>query len=144
MTCPCPMRSIDFLSRNSKIDQLVQLVRFLCVGGFATALHYAVMFTLLHGAGWEPLNASALGFITSAIINFILNARITFRSDQSVLHTAPRFAIVCAMGLLLNHFVLAALLALDSQPFLAQIIATLTVLSWNFIVNALWTFKKKN
>lgn len=138
------MRPIDFLSRNSKIDWLMQFVRFLFVGGFATALHYAVMFEMMHGFSWEPLKASALGFITSAIINFILNARITFRSEQSVLYTAPRFAIVCAIGLLLNHFVLAALLALDSHPFLAQIIATLTVLSWNFIVNALWTFRKEN
>jgi len=137
------MRSTEYPTSSEKVNLLSQIFKFLCVGGFATALHYAVMFMLMHGASWEPAKASASGFLISAVFNFMLNARITFKSDRSMLHTAPRFALVCAAGLLLNHLVLTAMLSLGSHPFLAQIIATFCILSWNFIVNALWTFRNK-
>lgn len=137
------MQSTDYPVRSSKVDLLLQFSRFLLVGGFATAVHYAVMFALMHGPGWTPTGASAVGFVVSAVFNFVLNSRITFQSERSMLQTAPRFAIVCATGLLLNHLVLTALLAVGSHPFLAQIAATVCILSWNFTVNALWTFRKK-
>lgn len=130
-------------ARAGKLDLIRQVFTFLCVGGFATALHYALMFALMHVFGWNPVRASTAGFLTSAVVNFALNARFTFQSKRSVLHTAPRFAIVAATGLLLNRYVLALLLSLDIRVFIGQILATLCVLSWNYIINALWTFKAK-
>jgi putative flippase GtrA len=137
------MRLTQHLNNGTKVELLRQIAVFLCVGGFATALHYSIMFGLLYGAHWPATTASATGFVISAIVNFALNARLTFKSEQSVLHTAPRFAIVCALGLALNQLVLTTLLSLGSHPIIGQIIATLCVLSWNYIINALWTFNAK-
>jgi putative flippase GtrA len=122
---------------------LKQFAVFLCVGGFATALQYAVMFALIYAADWDPLRASAAGFVTSAVVNFALNARFTFKSERSILHTAPRFALVSAIGLLLNNTILAALLSLKIHPFIGQLVVTLCVISWNYTINAIWTFKSK-
>jgi putative flippase GtrA len=129
--------------REGRLDLARQVITFLCVGGFATALHYAVMFALVYALGWHPVPASTTGFITSAVVNFALNARFTFRSNRSVLHTAPRFAIVAASGLLLNRYMLALVLSLGIHVLIGQIVATICVLSWNYIINAIWTFKAK-
>lgn len=129
--------------RAAKLDLIRQVITFLCVGGFATALHYTVMFALVYSLDWHPVRATTAGFVTSAVVNFGLNARFTFKSKRSVLHTAPRFAIVAASGLLLNRSTLALLLSLGMGVFTSQILATLCVLSWNYIINALWTFKAK-
>lgn len=129
--------------REGRLDLVRQVITFLFVGGFATALHYAVMFALVYVLGWHPVPASTTGFITSAVVNFALNARFTFRSTRSVLHTAPRFAIVAASGLLLNRYMLALLLSLGAHVLIGQIVATLCVLTWNYIINALWTFRVK-
>jgi putative flippase GtrA len=129
--------------RASRLDVLRQVITFVCVGGFATALHYALMFALIYTLDARPVSASTIGFLVSAVFNFALNARFTFKSNQSVLRTAPRFAIVAASGLLLNRYMLALLLSLDIRVFIGQIMATLCVLSWNYIINALWTFKAK-
>jgi putative flippase GtrA len=133
----------DAVAGLLKPGALKQIAIFLCVGGFATALHYTVMFALMHGALWSAPKASATGFVISAIANFLLNARLTFKTERSVLQTAPRFALVCAIGLVLNTTILTALLSLGIHPFIGQIIATLCVLSWNYIINALWTFRAK-
>lgn len=130
--------------RGGRLELLRQVIVFLCVGGFATVLQYAVMFGLMYCAGLKPVRASAIGFVTSAVFNFALNARFTFKSERSVLQTAPRFAIVAATGLSLNSAVLAGLLTLHVIPFISQIVATLCVLSWNYIINAIWTFKTKS
>jgi putative flippase GtrA len=137
------MNASSYDSRDNRLDLVRQVITFLCVGGFATALHYAVMFALVYTLGWHPVPASTTGFLTSAVVNFALNARFTFRSTRSVLHTAPRFAIVAASGLLLNRYTLALLLSLGTHVLIGQIVATLCVLTWNYIINAIWTFKAK-
>jgi putative flippase GtrA len=137
------MNASSYDSRDNRLDLVRQVITFLCVGGFATALHYAVMFALVYALGWHPVPASTTGFLTSAVVNFALNARFTFRSTRSVLHTAPRFAIVAASGLLLNRYTLALLLSLGTHVLIGQIVATLCVLTWNYIINAIWTFKAK-
>jgi len=137
------MNVSSYSRREGRLDLVRQVITFLCVGGFATALHYAVMFALVYVLGWHPVPASTTGFITSAVVNFALNARFTFRSTRSVLHTAPRFAIVAATGLLLNRYILALLLSLGIHVLIGQIVATLCVLTWNYIINALWTFRAK-
>ena len=131
----------SLLNVAAGFSQIKRISIFLFVGGFATALHYVLMFALITAAGWEPIRASAAGFLTSSLVNFFLNARFTFESEHPILHTAPRFALVAAIGLILNNSILALLLFLKIHPFICQIGATLCVLSWNYIVNAIWTFK---
>ena len=137
------MSLTNCLRAGARFGLLRQIAVFLCVGGFATALQYALMFALIYAAKWDPVRASAAGFVTSSVINFALNARFTFKSERPVLQTAPRFALVAATGLLLNNTILAALLSLKIHPFIGQIVATLFVTSWNYIINAIWTFKTK-
>lgn len=121
---------------------LRSLASFLLVGGFATGLQYAIMALLMALAGMPALTASNIGFGISAVVNYLLNARLTFRSERSHASTLPRFAITAALGLAINSLLLSLLIAAGLHPAPAQVLTTAGVLIWNYTLNALWTFKK--
>nr|WP_217344293.1 GtrA family protein [Noviherbaspirillum sp. L7-7A]MBV0878429.1 GtrA family protein [Noviherbaspirillum sp. L7-7A] len=121
---------------------LRSLATFLVVGGFATGLQYAIMALLMALAGVPALAASNTGFAISAVANYLLNAKLTFRSERSHASTLPRFAVTAALGLGINSLLLSLLIAAGLHPAPAQILSTAGVLIWNYTLNALWTFKK--
>lgn len=121
---------------------LRSLASFLVVGGFATGLQYAIMALLMALAGVPALAASNTGFALSAVANYLLNAKLTFRSERSHAATLPRFAVTVALGLGINSLLLSLLIAAGLHPAPAQVLTTAGVLIWNYTLNALWTFKK--
>jgi putative flippase GtrA len=120
---------------------LRSLISFALVGGFATGVQYALMALLIWLVACPLVLASGIGFAVSAIANYLLNARLTFRSKESHAKTLPRFVVTALLGLLINSLLLAFLASLGIHPALAQLLTTVGVLLWNYTINALWTFK---
>jgi putative flippase GtrA len=120
---------------------LRSLISFVLVGGFATGLQYALMGLLIWLFDCPLVLASGIGFAVSAVGNYALNARLTFRSSESHAKTAPRFIVTVLLGLIINTVLLAFLTSLGMHAALAQLLTTLGVLLWNYTINALWTFK---
>lgn len=118
-----------------------RFLRFVLVGGFATAVHYLVAGLLLNLAGWPPVRASATGFVVSALANYALNARFTFGLTGGHGRHLPRFALVAGMGWLLNAGGLWLLLRAGLHPYVAQPIVTIVVMFSNFLLNALWAMR---
>lgn len=121
---------------------LRSLVTFAIVGGFATAVQYALMWLLIWLFDCPLVLASGIGFAVSAIANYLLNAQLTFRSNERHAKTFPRFVATACLGLVINSVLLAFLTSLGLHPAPAQILTTLGVLLWNYTINALWTFRK--
>ena len=120
---------------------LRSLVSFVLVGGFATGVHYTLMALLIWLVDCPLVLASAIGFAVSAVANYILNARLTFRSEEGHGKTLQRFIVTSLLGLAINASMLAFLVSLGMHPALAQLLTTLGVMLWNYTINALWTFK---
>lgn len=114
---------------------------FLLIGGVCTGLHYAVLI-LFVGLEWlDPIGASALGFCVSAVLNYVLNRRLTFSSSRAHRSAAPRFVGVAASGLMINTALLVLFNGvLEWHYLLAQVMATGATLVWNFILHKIWTF----
>jgi putative flippase GtrA len=111
------------------------------VGGVATATQYAVLVGMVRILGANPVFASSCGYVISALLNYYLNHRLTFRSAQSHGRALPRFAVIAGVGLMINSTIVWVLSERLSIPYLAaQIIATAVVLMWNFSANRKWTF----
>lgn len=117
------------------------LVSFLVVGGSATALHYGLTLLFVYVAGIEVVAASTLGYGLSAIANYLLNARLTFGTEVGY-RGALRFTVMALMGWLLNYGLLRALIALGLIAAIAQVLTTLGVITWNYLVSAFWTFRR--
>jgi len=119
---------------------LRKLAVFLLVGGGATALHYLIAALLWRAVGLAPPLASGLGFGLSALFNYAANARYTFQSTGAHTQNLPRFALVAGIGLALNSGVIWGLTHWGWNAVAAQLLATVLVLAWNFVLNAVWTF----
>lgn len=119
------------------------LLSFLFVGGFATGLQYVLALLFAYLLHMSAAPASTLGYAISAVANYLLNARLTFRSTDSHCETAPRFVVVAGTGLALNYVLLSCLVAMGLHVAVAQILTTLLVILWNYVINALWTFRPK-
>ena len=120
---------------------LSQFSRFVLVGGFSTALQYLILVLLVQTAGVDPVVASSAGYVLSALANYDLNYRLTFRSRVPYLGGLFRYTLVMTTGFLLNGAIMAAgTKFLGLHYLLAQIAATIVVLFWNFFAHRRWTF----
>lgn len=114
---------------------------FLVIGGLCTGLHYAILIALIQLVSVDPVWASAIGFCLSAVLNYLLNRRLTFGSSRAHAVAAPRFAGVATSGLAINTGVLALVNGVMGWHYLvAQLLATGATLVWNFGLHKLWTF----
>jgi putative flippase GtrA len=123
---------------------LFRIVRYLVVGGIATAIQYAILVFLVRGFGMAPTAASSIGFVLSAVVNYLLNYRFTFQSDRPHGPAAAKFGVLAATGLLLNAVVMRLMTRAGVHYLIAQICATGVVLFWGYIGNSLWTFGVSN
>lgn len=121
---------------------LRQFIMFGGVGLIGTAAHFATLAALVEGIGVDAVVASGWGFAAGALVNYLLNRRLTFRSDAPHAVALPKFLAVAGAGFLLNTLLmLVGLSWLHFHYLLAQALATLLVLFWNFAGNRLWTFR---
>lgn len=121
---------------------LVRFVRFVLVGGFATGIQYVVLIALVQSFQIGAVLASGVGFAVSAFANYILNYYFTFGSREKHLKALSKFAVLASIGLVLNSGIMSLLVHNGVFYILAQVVATVTVLLWNFVGNSLWTFRK--
>ena len=114
---------------------------FLLVGGLSTLLQYVVLLTLVRLLHADAVLASTLGFTLSAPVNYYLNYRLAFRSSRPHGSALARFSAVALVGLQLNGAIMqGAVHWLSLHYLVAQVIATVLVLFWGFLVNAEWSF----
>lgn len=120
-------------------------VRFILVGGLATAIHYFILVLMVQVAGASPVLASSFGFSLSAGFNYLLNRKLTFASDRGHVEAAPRFLIVTLVGLSLNSVIVWLLVSLLAWHYLlAQLLATCITIFWNYFANKYWTFRSRS
>jgi putative flippase GtrA len=122
------------------LGRLGRLPTFALVGAAATALQYLGLYLLVELAGSNPVLASAAGFVISAVVNYLLNYRFTFRSSAPHGPALMRFMTVATVGLVMNSAAMHALVSAGVQYLIAQMIATGIVLLCNFAAHAIWTF----
>jgi putative flippase GtrA len=119
-----------------------QFSRFVAIGAFATALQYCVLVILVQTGSQDAVTASNIGFCLSALANYAMNRKYTFRSAANHARAFPKFVAVMIVGLAINsslmwigHIVLAI------NYLVAQLGATFATLIWNFTVHRFWTFR---
>ncbi len=119
-----------------------QFLRFLGVGGTATALMYLLLIVQVDGLGWPATPSSALAYGLSAGFNYWANYHWTFASRQAHGTAVQRFIAVAAAGLGLNTAIMYLLVNFLGWHYLfSQLLATAVVLLWNFLANRRWTFQ---
>ncbi|MEX3951278.1 GtrA family protein [Paraburkholderia sp. EG287B] len=113
------------------------------VGAIGTVAQYSILIAMVHSGLASPAVSSMAGATVGAIVNYSLNRQITFRSKSNPLSTAPKFAIIALLGVLMNGVCMkffATVLGLNY--LIAQLITTALVLGLTYLLNSKWTFKE--
>jgi putative flippase GtrA len=128
------------LPRTSTIPQFGI---FAVVGAVSTGCHFAVLWTLRERLGAGLILATTAGYLVGAVVNYVLNRRITFAHSRAGHEAIPRFATVVLAGMALNAGIMALLerLVPGVDYLLRQCAATGAVLIFNFVLNRAWTFR---
>lgn len=120
----------------------MNFVKFLGVGGTATAIHYAILILLVELNLATPAVASAIGYALSSIANYLLNYYFTFSSKANHGIASVKFMLVAGTGLVINTTLVYLMTEIASFYYLAaQLIATFIVLLWNYYIHKIWTYR---
>ena len=116
-------------------------VRYLVVGAAATAVHYALLVTLVELAGGAAAPSAAIGAICGALVAYAGNRRFTFAGRSPHFRSLPRFVAVAAFGAAANAAIVWTGTEVAGMHYLAaQMVATLFVLWSGFMLNRSWSF----
>lgn len=127
---------------------LARFLLYALVGAAGTAAHYALLLALVSLGLMAPAPASVLGALLGAVVNYLLNASVTFSSpgpshfDRG---TATRFFATAGLAAAVNGMAMALLVDVVGLDYrLAQLLVTAALLCATYLVNATWTFRTSN
>ncbi|MBV9078863.1 MAG: GtrA family protein [Methylobacteriaceae bacterium] len=119
-----------------------QFASFFGVGLLSAGVHYGMLYSLVEGYRLDPVAASLTGFCTGGIVSYLLNRRVTYRSDRPHAEATWRFALVSAIGFGLTWAFMTLFVRAIGIPYLlAQLVTTGIVLVWHFLAHRFWTFR---
>jgi putative flippase GtrA len=127
------------LARNGPLAR--QFATFSGVGVVAAVAHFGVLIALVEATGMDAVRAALAGYVAGGVVSYVLNRRLTYRSDRPHREATWRFAVVAVVGFFLTWLLMAGFIRGLELPYLpAQLLTTGIVLFWSFVANKMWTF----
>jgi putative flippase GtrA len=120
-----------------------QFVRFSIVGATNTLLDFCIYLLLTRGFPfWSEhvVGAASVSFCFGVTSSFILNSLWTFGGQHFKWTRCVKFFCVALGGLAWNALIIHILIQFGTHDIIAKLLATATVLMWNFTLQKRWTF----
>ncbi|MDR1417166.1 MAG: GtrA family protein [Prevotellaceae bacterium] len=120
---------------------IAQFIKFCVVGGSGVAVDFAVTYVCKEQLKINKYLANALGFVTAASSNYILNRLWTFHSHNNIPAEYAKFIGIALVGLAINSAVIYLLAGkLKIHFYLSKLLAIGVVTVWNFFMSYLFAF----
>ena len=110
--------------------------------GLSGVLLDTLLFVLLTGAGVAPLAATVMSTVAGIVNNYVLNARLNFRTPLNLVHLR-RFSTVGVLGLAVAAGSLQLLIDAGMSPLPAKLVSLPCVLISQFLANKYWAFRDR-
>ena len=123
-----------------QLARLPTWVRYVAVGGAATAAHYALLGLAVEWGLWPPPLAAGAGAALGAQVAFVGNRWFTFGHRGAWWTAWWRFQLTALLGVALSAGVVALGGWIGIHYLLSQVAATLLGLMLTYAVNRRWTF----
>ena len=135
---------IRILTGNTN-NVLIQLFRYLWVGGIAFIMDYGSLFLLTEYAHFSYLLSAAIAFVLGLTVNYLLSIIWVF-SDSRLNNRMAEFmvfAFIGFVGLLLNEVIMYFCCEiLNIHYMVSKLCSTGIVFFWNFFGRKLILFSK--
>lgn len=134
------------LKIHSKIEKLLEFVKFSVVGIINTAIDFAVFFVCYSILHFDSSFSQIFGYTAGMLNSFLMNKRWTFEDrtkGRKVLLKAVKFAFTNVVSLLLSIGVIKlSKLYMSNSILIAKILATLCAQGVNYVLYKFWVFTK--
>lgn len=121
-----------------------QIVRYVLVGGFVTALQALTYWLMARFAGVHPQVANVAGYLVAVASGYVLHGRVTFRGQGSGRDAgrAVRFVTVSLLSLALNALWVQLTTGWMGWPLWSPIpLMALVTPALVFVLNRQWVFR---
>ncbi len=121
---------------------LMKFLKFGTVGFSGLFVDFGLTYVFKEWLGVQKYVSNAIGFMTAASSNYILNRIWTFQSlNPNVAVEYTEFIIIALIGLVINTLILWVLVSRWQMNFyLSKVFAIAVVTVWNFFANLFVTF----
>ena len=120
--------------KNNKL--LMQIIKFVIVGGISTVIDYIIFFILHDILKWNTIISNVLGFTVSVIYNYIASIKWVFdvNKDNDQKKQFIIFITLSIIGLIINTgIVYVCVDIIKLYSLIGKVIATAIVMVFNFI-----------
>lgn len=126
-------------------ELLMQIIRFIIVGGIATLIDWIVYYISYRFIGINPLIANIISFIISVIYNFNASCTYVFNvSKKKDYKLFAEFIGFSLIGLGINEIVIFIFhIKLHFDAMLVKVAASILVIIFNFISRKIFLERKK-
>lgn len=125
----------------------VRFLSFAMVGGLGVFVHFAILTALFKGFDQTFSAAQTAATLVAITSNFLLNNMFTYRDQRlkgwALLRGWITFNLVCAFGAAANVGVADWLFLHKSYWALSALAGIAVSVVWNYVMSALFTWKKK-
>lgn len=139
----------------AKRKRVSQIVKFGIIGASGTLVDFGILNILVIGLKFNVYLSAAFSFVAAATNNFHWNKRWTFKgeaTDKKLHLQFIQYMIITTVGFFINLLILRIFLPYFGKSFnldinaplvlnSSKIIATLVVMTWNFLGSKKWVFK---
>ena len=133
--------------RGSTDSTLIQLFRYLFVGGSAFVVDFGSLWLLAARVGLHYLVAAAVAFMLGLVTNYALSIHWVF-SSRTLGNRWLEFAVfglIGLVGLALNELIIwQCTESLGFHYLVSKVVATVTVLFWNFFARKYALFRQES
>jgi putative flippase GtrA len=121
-----------------------EVVRFVAVGGAASATHFAIGLSLNQFAHWTAWSANIVAFVTALGVSYLGNSIFTFRVEARRADAFTRFAVMSAAAFGLNQSIVWALTGPAHWPYWAALCVVLIVVPpATFVLAKYWALAER-
>ena len=129
---------------DKKVNLLVQIFKFVIVGGIATIIDWLVYYIFYKILKFNPLLANIFSFSISVIYNYLASIKWVFDVDKNKTKKMMfiEFMLFSILGFLLTELLLWIFIdILNINGMISKIIATAIVMIFNFITRKIFLEK---
>lgn len=136
--------SLGKLLKYQTDKTLIQLFRYILVGGMAFLVDFMSLFILTEFFGVYYLVSAAIAFILGLLVNYVMSISWVFnkRALDNRKFEFGIFGIIGVIGLGLNEFFIWFFTAeLSIYYLISKVMAAILILFWNFFVRKITLFR---
>lgn len=127
-------------------EQHQQVLKYLFIGGMASAIDLILFFVLFNLAGTSELVAHSISVPTAVVFSFVINARHNFKTTDHAWLRFLSFCVVCAIGYAAGYGVIIAVQEVFTNEVLGanigKIVSLPVVFTIQYLLNTKITFRK--